>query len=101
MSCRVLGRGVEEATLNLVGGRERGGSAPGGLVGEYVPTAKNGMVRDHYETLGFLPAGRDAGGSTRWTLSLRSFVALPVHMRYDPPLPADPAFTPREAELVP
>ncbi len=100
MSCRVLKRGVEAATLNVAAAESRRLGARR-LVGDYVPTAKNGMVRDHYETLGFLPAGRDAGGSTRWTLSLRSFVALPVHMRYDPPLPADPAFTPREAELVP
>ncbi len=100
MSCRVLKRGVEAATLNLVAAESRRLGA-WRLVGEYVPTAKNGMVRDHYESLGFQPAGSGPGGSTRWTLTLPSFVALPVPMRYDPPMPADPASTSREAELVP
>ncbi len=52
MSCRVLGRGVEEATLNLVAAAAKRLRAKR-LVGEYRPTAKNGMVREHYQKLGF------------------------------------------------
>ena len=53
MSCRVLGRGVEAATLALVAERARAlGAAT--LVGEYIPTAKNGMGADHYARLGFI-----------------------------------------------
>lgn len=54
MSCRVLGRGVEAATLGLVVAEARGLGARR-LVGEYRPTAKNDMVRDHYLKLGFDP----------------------------------------------
>jgi FkbH-like protein len=52
MSCRVLGRQVEPTTLNLIAAlaRELGARR---LIGEYVPTPKNGMVRDHYARLGF------------------------------------------------
>ena len=54
MSCRVLKRGMEHFTLNTIvnyarkNGFER-------IVGEYLPTAKNGMVADHYTRLGFTP----------------------------------------------
>jgi FkbH-like protein len=52
MSCRVVGRTVEKAFLALVTERlrERGITK---LVGEYLPTAKNGLVRDLYPSLGF------------------------------------------------
>jgi FkbH-like protein len=63
MSCRVLGRGVEQATFNLLA---RLATARGltGLVGLYRPTAKNEMVRGHYERLGFsLTQQRDDGGT--------------------------------------
>jgi FkbH-like protein len=52
MSCRVLGRGVEAATLNLVAAEARALGATK-LIGEYIPTKKNGMVKDHYTKLGF------------------------------------------------
>jgi FkbH-like protein len=54
MSCRVLGRQVEEATLQVVAAeaRQRGARA---LVGEYRPSGRNGMVAEHYAKLGFAP----------------------------------------------
>jgi FkbH-like protein len=53
MSCRVLGRGVEEATLNVVAdAASRAGARK--LLGVYRPTAKNAMVRGLYERLGFV-----------------------------------------------
>lgn len=53
MSCRVLKRGMENFTLNVIVAyaREKGFKR---LVGEYLPTAKNGMVKEHYSKLGFL-----------------------------------------------
>ena len=60
MSCRVLGRGVEQATLALVVEQARGLGAVS-LVGEYLPTARNGMVAGHYEKLGFTPVEAEAG----------------------------------------
>lgn len=52
MSCRVLKRGMENFTLNTMvecakaKGYER-------IIGEYLPTAKNKMVENHYTGLGF------------------------------------------------
>lgn len=52
MSCRVLKRGMENFTLNTIAsfGKENGFKI---LRGEYLPTAKNEMVKDHYLNLGF------------------------------------------------
>jgi FkbH-like protein len=68
MSCRVLRRGMEAFVLNILveRARELGYDT---LVGEYLPTAKNGMVRDHYAALGFVAA------SGRWRLDLATFTA--------------------------
>jgi FkbH-like protein len=73
MSCRVLGRQVEPTTLNLAAAlaRELGARR---LVGEYIPTAKNGMVRDHYVRLGFSAGCEGPGGSLRHVLDLAGFV---------------------------
>ena len=58
MSCRVLKRGMENFTLNTMvecakaHGFER-------IVGEYIPTLKNGMVKEHYPNLGFHAIGEN------------------------------------------
>jgi FkbH-like protein len=69
MSCRVLKRGVEQALLShlVSASKERGLSA---IRGEYIPSAKNGLVRDHYATLGFHPVDSDDSGRTTWILPL-------------------------------
>ena len=58
MSCRVLGRGVENACLDVLATllRRRGIER---LIGEYVPSPKNAMVRSHYARLGFRPLDID------------------------------------------
>ena len=68
MSCRVLGRTVEEFIANdmravaLAQGCDR-------LVGRYVQSPKNGLVADLYERLGFArSAGSEAG--SEWTFDL-------------------------------
>ncbi len=73
MSCRVLGRQVEPTTLNLVvaEGRRLGARR---LVGEFIPTKKNGMVKDHYERLGFLKKYENALGRSRNILDLAGFL---------------------------
>jgi FkbH-like protein len=69
MSCRVLGRGVERATLDVVAAAaQRRGLRR--LIGEYRPTAKNGMVQDHYEKLGFAVVARAADGGASYALDL-------------------------------
>jgi FkbH-like protein len=74
MSCRVLKRGMEQFVLNTLAAaaRERGLAR---LVGEYLPTAKNALVKDHYRALGFQPDGE------RWSLALNGFVPGRVHIR--------------------
>jgi FkbH-like protein len=74
MSCRVLGRGVEEATLNIIASEaERRGARK--LVGTYIPTAKNSIVKDHYAKLGFVAQEPD-----RWVLPLEGFAPRKTHI---------------------
>jgi FkbH-like protein len=73
MSCRVLGRQVEPTTLNLVADAAKGLGARR-LVGEYVQSKKNGMVRDHYTRLGFTTVAEGEDGGTRNVLDLAPFV---------------------------
>ena len=53
MSCRVLKRGMENFTLNTMveTARQKGYKR---IIGEYLPTAKNSMVEQHYPGLGFV-----------------------------------------------
>ena len=79
MSCRVLGRGMEEETLNLVVAEAlRLGATH--LIGEYRPTAKNGMVREHYARLGFSLVQQEADGATTWRLDLADFAPRATHI---------------------
>ena len=52
MSCRVLKRGMENFVLNTIieYARNKGYK---NIIGEYIPTTKNNMVKDHYSNLGF------------------------------------------------
>ena len=60
MSCRVLGRGVEEAMFAaLLDAAEARGVA--WLTGDYRPTLKNAPVADLLPRLGLTPLGEDAG----------------------------------------
>ena len=69
MSCRVLKRGVEQFLLNYLCelARDRNLSY---IKGEYIPTSKNDLVRDHYSQLGFRNVEAEADGHTIWELSL-------------------------------
>jgi FkbH-like protein len=77
MSCRVLGRQVEPTTLNLVAAQAQRLGAKR-LIGEYRPTKKNGMVKDHYAKLGFSVVSTDPSGSSRAVLQLQDFTAVPT-----------------------
>jgi len=76
MSCRVLGRQVEPTTLNLIAlqAARLGGKR---LIGEYRPTNKNGMVRDHYDKLGFTRISEEPGGGHHACLDLTTY--SPAH----------------------
>jgi FkbH-like protein len=72
MSCRVLGRQVEPTTLNLIAQQAvRLGARR--LIGEYIPTKKNAMVKDHYARLGFTVMETDPAGGSRAVLDLAGF----------------------------
>lgn len=65
MSCRVIGRGAESAFLEcLLAELVASGVAQVGA--EYLPTAKNALVKDFLPTHGFAPAGSPDG----WLRSL-------------------------------
>lgn len=67
MSCRVLKRGMENFVLNTVAdfAKENGFTT---LRGEYLPTAKNEMVKDHYFNLGF-----EEQPNGNWDLNLNNY----------------------------
>ena len=79
MSCRVLGREVERATLSILVEEARRRGA-GRLIGEYLPSPKNAMVSDHYDKLGFALIERDGSGAKRYALPIDSYRApdLPI-----------------------
>lgn len=82
MSCRVLGRRVEEACLaHLVAAARRDGATC--LVGRYIPSPKNRMVAGHYEKLGFSLAETAADGMTVWRLDLDDYRAPELEMHVD------------------
>ena len=88
MSCRVLGRRVEEAVLAHVAAAARTEGAKH-LVGSYRPSGRNAIVADHYRKLGFTEVAGD-GDETRWELDLADYIApeLPMTIIAKHPEPA-------------
>lgn len=70
MSCRVLKRGMEYFILNTIvdyalnNGYKK-------IIGEYLPTAKNVMVKEHYPNLGFKPLENTE--SAQWILDVEKY----------------------------
>jgi FkbH-like protein len=91
MSCRVLGRQVEEATLNTIvaAAKQAGGRR---LIGTYRPTDRNQMVADHYKKLGFSPVESREDRTTIWALDIASYEPKEVQIHItsggDQPAPA-------------
>ncbi len=87
MSCRVLGRGVEAAMLDVLV-REVTLLGAASLVGQYIPSEKNAMVRDHYGKLGFVPAPAhpdDPAGSIRSRLTIADYRPTPHFINIEEP----------------
>jgi len=80
MSCRVLGRRVEELTVQIIVERARRLGC-NRIVGQYVSTSKNGLVEDLYPRLGFSAAGSD-GDRRLYALMVDGFVqkTLPIEI---------------------
>jgi FkbH-like protein len=77
MSCRVLNRQVEHAVCNRL---VRDALAAGArqLVGTYIPTDRNGLVKDLFSRLGFQRLPDDTETQQRWILDLDGYVPLPA-----------------------
>lgn len=69
MSCRVLKRGMEEFIVNEMARQARDHGLKR-LVGEYLPTPKNSMVKNLYGDVGF------SACDGKWELNLESFIEL-------------------------
>ncbi len=70
MSCRVLKRGMENFTLNTIVGWARDNGYKR-IVGEYLPTLKNGMVKEHFPSLGFTPI--EGAATAQYVLDVDSY----------------------------
>jgi FkbH-like protein len=82
MSCRVLGRRVEETVLAHLAAAARAHGATA-LVGRYVPSPKNKMVAEHYDKLGFERIEAGADGSVTYRLALAQYMAPELPLRID------------------
>jgi FkbH-like protein len=84
MSCRVFGRELEREAMNIaVEAACRAGVRR--LRADYIPTPKNGVVRDLYQNLGFSPAQTPpSDGGTRWCLQLSDYAPYPTHIARRP-----------------
>jgi len=80
LSCRVIGRTVEEAFLGYAvrDPQELGATC---ITGEYIPTAINGMVAILYDKLGFTRTDSDEN-QTKWALDLNQ-KSLGVPKRFE------------------
>ena len=76
MSCRVLNRQVEHATLNYIVLCAKAAGV-GVIVGRYLKSERNSMVKDHYCRLGFAPISVTEEEST-WQLDVSSYNAVPI-----------------------
>ena len=71
MSCRVLGRKVEIATLqNIIQNAKNNGADK--LIGYYNKTERNGLVKDHYKKLGFNKTSGDDHNEI-WQLNIKDY----------------------------
>ena len=69
MSCRVLGRRVEQAVLAEVARVARANGVER-LTATFIPSAKNKIVAEHYDALGFSLVMEHEDGSKNYTLDL-------------------------------
>jgi FkbH-like protein len=81
MSCRVLGRRVEETILQYMVEQARLKGVTE-IIGRYVPTARNGLVRDHFEKLGFVQIEARNEGTT-WRLSVGGYGEKDLPLKVD------------------
>jgi predicted enzyme involved in methoxymalonyl-ACP biosynthesis len=75
-----LGRRVEEAVLqHLVSAAGAAGAKQ--VLGTFIATPRNMIVKDHYKKLGFIAAGRDASQET-WILNIADYQPASLPMKF-------------------
>jgi FkbH-like protein len=86
MSCRVLKRGVEAALMNEVFqlARDLGLTS---VTGEFIPTAKNGMVQDFFAQFGFEKVSEQDGRSV-WRAVTAAYQPTTVFIEQEIVVPA-------------
>jgi FkbH-like protein len=77
MSCRVLGRRIENVMIASLFDYARN-SGVRTIAGEYIPTAKNGQVCDLYDRLGFTRVESRADGRAIYRLAVANAGRLPL-----------------------
>ena len=75
LSCRILGKGIEEAfvktvfnLLRLDGYRK--------VTADYLPTAKNGQTADFYDRMGMICVGTGGDGSKHYEMALKGIFEI-------------------------
>ena len=71
MSCRVIKRGMENFTLNNMVEKAKAVGYKK-IIGEYLPTPKNAMVKDHYSNLGFERV--QESGTDKYVLNIDTYI---------------------------
>jgi FkbH-like protein len=72
MSCRVLVRGVEQFLMNRTVEHAKKLGLPR-ITAEYIPTAKNGMVKEFFQQFGFARVEEDSTGHSHWLLETNAY----------------------------
>lgn len=84
MSCRVFGRQLESAAMNVAvelaksRGMER-------FLADYIPTPKNAVIKALFENLGFTKVEQSPDGTSRWSLKLTDYDPAHTHIKRDSP----------------
>jgi predicted enzyme involved in methoxymalonyl-ACP biosynthesis len=82
MSCRVLGREVEQAALQdiITNATDNGVTK---LIGTYIPTERNVIVKNHFKKLGFKKISNNDEKEV-WELNIVNykFQEVPMHLQY-------------------
>lgn len=87
MSCRVLGRRVENMVLRAILEQARREGIQK-LIGSYIPTDRNRMVQDHYPKLGFRLIGSENNIATyELDISSADIESAPMAVTYIDPIP--------------
>ncbi len=81
LSCRVMGKQVEDALLGYMEA-DLQAAGYGQLRGRYVPTAKNKPVEQLYDRLGYQLVSQDSGGEKEYCLRLADRPARAEHVAW-------------------